>query len=162
MGFGREMKCPKCEYTFHQVGGVGFLFPVEYAETVQKAKNGELGEEIQNFFKEHEDGTIRADIVTLRCEKCGTLKSEKDLTMFVPKGNKLNQIDHGKWSVAMPFEGAQYVDDDDLKRYYTEYMKYPHKCDNCGGSMHKLRNEEELACPACKVKMETVDWINWD
>ena len=156
------MKCPKCEYTFEQWEGVGYMFPMVYAETVQRAKNGELGEEIQNFFNEHEDGAIRADSVTLCCDKCGALRTGKDLTMFVPKGNKSDQTEHGRWSVAMPFEGARYVSDTELELYYSEYMKYPHKCDECGGSMHIVGYGEELKCPKCKVKLETEDFICWD
>lgn len=162
MGMGYELKCQKCDYTFYQSEGVGFLFPMVYAETVQQAKNGELGEEIQNFFKEHDDGAIDAGNVTLCCDKCGALKTDMDLTMFVPKDNKPSQIEHGRWTVGMPFEGAEYVCDSDLSEYYNEYMKYPHKCDECGGSMHIVKRGEPLKCPKCKKDLKVVGFINWD
>ena len=60
MGTGYTRKCPKCGFEFHSSTGVGFLFPKVYAETVQKAKEGELGEELKSFFAEHKDGAINA------------------------------------------------------------------------------------------------------
>ena len=62
----------------------------------------------------------------------------------------------------MPFEGARYVSDTELKLYYSEYMKYPHQCDECGDSMHIVGYGEELKCTKCKVKLETEDFICCD
>ena len=162
MGSGRELKCPKCEYNFWERFGVGMLFPWEYARTVQDAREGKLGEEIQTFFAEHEEGAIRAAYVTLCCDKCGALKTGQDLTMFVPKDNKTVQSEHSRWSVAASFEGAKYVDDMDLDEFYNEYMKYPHKCDECGSSMHIVKGRESLKCPKCRTKLEVAGFINWD
>ena len=67
MGSGYTMRCPKCKYKFHAITGIGFMFPKGYEETVRKAKKGELGTEILAFFREHEDGAISAENVTLCC-----------------------------------------------------------------------------------------------
>lgn len=162
MGRGYTKKCPKCGFEFHSWTGVGFLFPKVYTETVQKAKDGELGEELRNFFVEHKDGAINVENVTICCEKCGNLGCAMDLTMYVPNGKKQDKIAHGRWSVAFEFEGADYVSPTDLDEYFVEYAKYPHKCDKCGGAMRVLKEDEEIVCPECKEPLETVDIIMWD
>ena len=88
MGSGCTMKCPQCGYEFGRSEGVGFMFPMVYQELVQKAKNGELGEEIKLFFSEHPDGAINADRTTLVCNECGNLSGDYDLTMYISNGEK--------------------------------------------------------------------------
>ncbi len=166
MGTGYTKKCPKCGFEFHSSTGVGFMFPQVYAEAVQKAKEGVLGEEIQNFFNEHKDGALNAEFVTLCCEKCGNLSNDMDLTMYIPSAKKPAKINHGRWSVAFEFEGADYVDWTDLEKYYDEYAKYPHKCEKCGGPMRCISEneveDEDLLCPECKAPLETVGEVWWD
>lgn len=162
MGTGYTRKCPKCGFEFHSSTGVGFLFPKVYAETVQKAKEGELGEELQTFFADHKDGAINAKRVVVCCEKCGNLGCATDLTMYVPNNRKPEKIEHGRWSGAFGFEGADYVSWTDLDEYFVEYAKYPHKCDKCGGTMRILKEDDEIVCPECKVPLETADIIMWD
>ena len=160
MGAGYFYRCPKCGYSFWASTGVGFMFPMVYAETVQKAKKGELGKEIQDFFKEHEDGAINASMVILRCEDCGHLSSGMNLTMYVPNGKKPKKNEHGRWSVALPFEGADYVTGIELEEYYTESAKYPHKCENCGGRMIPLHTKP--VCPECNTPLEEELDLLWD
>ena len=148
MGYGSEMKCPKCGFEFFSRTGVGFSFPTVYEETVQKAKSGKLGEEAQAFFKEHSDGSINAEYVTLCCDECGELFTGQDLTMYAPKYGYIMR--------------NSYVFEDDLERYYSEELKYPHKCEKCGGSAHVVDSEETLLCPRCKVPMEAFGSICWD
>ena len=162
MGSGYKKICPKCSFEFSSYTGVGFLFPKVYAETVQKAKEGKLGQELQIFFEEHNNGAINAEKVTLCCERCGHLANGKDLTMYVPKNNEQGAISHGNWCVAIPFEGAEYVSGSDLEEYYEEYASYPHKCEECGGKMHIVGDGEDLFCPQCKVPIETSEVYMWD
>ena len=96
MGTGFRYECQKCGFKFSQMNGTGFLFPSVYAKTVQRAKNGELGEEIQQFFEEHPDGAVNAENVTLCCNSCGILATKMDLTMYIPKKN---------WMPGWPEEG---------------------------------------------------------
>ncbi|MCR5108013.1 MAG: hypothetical protein K6B28_07595 [Lachnospiraceae bacterium] len=162
MGSGFSKRCPKCGFEFYSHNGVGFLFPKVYAETVQLAKSGKLGNEIQDFFKNHEDGVINTESVTLCCDRCGHLSNGKDLTMYVPKDNKPEKIKHGRWSVAMPYEGAKYVAPWDLKEGFEKYALYAHSCEKCGGEMRIVKDDEELLCPECKIPMETGHIIMWD
>ncbi len=148
MGQGFEMNCSKCGYSFCTHTGIGFTFMTVYEKTVQKAKNGELGKEIQEFFKDHPDGTINAEYVTLCCDDCGELFTGQDLTMYVP-----NQTIRKK---------KEYVMEDDLEHLYTEYKKYPHKCEKCGGRAHIVEDEETMLCPKCKIPLDEVGHIFWD
>lgn len=68
MGSGGKMGCPQCGFEFNRSEGVGFFFPQDYKESVEKAKSGKLGKEIKQFFKEHADGAINASYVTLCCD----------------------------------------------------------------------------------------------
>ena len=162
MGSGMNMRCPKCGYEFASFEGVGYLFPKVYKETVQKAKSGELGDVLKTFFEEHPDGVINAENITLCCDKCGHLDTAKDLTMYVPRDDNTVNIEHGKWTVGIPFEGADYYTEYDLIEHFTEYMKYPHKCEKCGGDMRKLTSHDKLKCPDCKTTMEEQRMILWD
>ncbi len=162
MGSGYKMICPKCGFDFYSSTGVGMMFPRVYAETVRKAKNGELGKEIQAFFMEHPDGAINAESVSLCCEKCGHLTNGRDLTMYVPKAGKPNKLEHRSGSTAKPSDAERYKSRFELEDYYVEYKKYSHKCDKCGGSMRIMEEGEEFVCPECKVPLERGLQIVWD
>lgn len=148
MGNGYTWQCKKCNYLFHAATGVGFLFPQVYKETLDKAKNGELGPELEIFFKEHKDGAIDASNTVLCCEDCGTLRNEMDLTMYVPKKE-------------LP-EKLNYVMSGDLEEFYMEYSKYPHKCEECGGNMQVVKDKSKIVCPTCKIPLEIFEELLWD
>ncbi len=149
MGTGYRYECHKCGYTFSQMNGIGYTFPTVYAKTVQQAKAGELGEQIQQFFKQHPEGAINAENVTICCESCGDLITDKDLTMYIPK--------------KAASEGRKFIMPDELAEHYEEYAKYPHICKKCGGEMRVLGADEELLCPECKTPLsQTPDTIMWD
>ena len=165
MGNGLWYKCPKCGFEFIASFGVGYMFPMEYAEAVHQAKAGELGEEIQNFFNEHTDGAIDAEHVVLCCEDCGHFREGMDLTMYIPNEKKPEKPEHGRWSVSCPFEGAHYVSWSDLEEYYTKYAEYPHICDKCGGRMKIMHEGDDmnLLCPKCRTPLEQSGiYIKWD
>jgi predicted RNA-binding Zn-ribbon protein involved in translation (DUF1610 family) len=162
VGDGYFRKCPKCGFEFKEQTGAGFLYPIEYEQTIQKAKNGELGKAIQTFLTEHEDGVLDAEYVTLCCEDCGNLSTGKDLTMYLPKNRKKENVEHSSWSIAFGFEGAEYVTKRDFKRYFQEYAKYSHRCEQCGGAMRIMGEDEEIMCPKCKLPLEITDVLMLD
>ena len=162
MGSGYKKTCKKCGFEFNSFTGVGYMYPSVYTETVQKAKDGELGKELQNFFNEHADGAIDTKNVILCCEKCGHLDNDMDLTMYIPKTKKTIINTQGKWSIAMPFKDTYYASWLDLKDYYKEFAKYPHRCEKCGGKMKILKENAKLKCPKCKVTLNTEKSILWD
>jgi len=162
MGSGCIKKCPKCNYEYNSSTGVGFLFPLVYVETVQKAKAGDFGKELQEFFKEHEDGAISVEKVDLCCEDCGHLSGDFDLTMYIPNEKEPEKTGHGRWTVGMSFEDVDYVSPYDLDMFYKEYAKYPHRCEKCGGKMRIMKEDEQMICPKCKAPLETSDELCWD
>lgn len=162
MGYGVRYTCPKCGFGFASSIGIGFLFPTVYQETLAKAKGGELGPEIKEFFEEHPDGAINAESVTLCCDECGNLVNGKDLGMYVPTKEMPVSNENSCWSVAAPQRGISCVAKWDLDEYYEKYADYPHICEKCKGHMHIVKESETLICPKCKVHLEEIDAIKWD
>jgi DNA-directed RNA polymerase subunit M/transcription elongation factor TFIIS len=153
MGSGYRLKCSKCGYSFMCMNGIGKLYPKVYTDTVQRAKDGELGPEIKQFFADHPDGTINAEQVTFCCDSCGNLSNDLDLTMYIQRED----------CRSTPSEEIGYVYVNDLKTYYKEYEKYPHMCAKCGGKMHTITDNEVVMCPKCKNPLEsTKEFIMWD
>ncbi len=145
-----ELQCEKCGFKFMTMHGVGMMFPLAYVKTVQKAKSGELGAEMKEFFEEHPDGAIDSETVTLCCDNCGHLSINQDLTMYVLKEGAPKKTEHGRWCVGMGFEDVDYVDDSDLEQNYKEYKKYTHRCTECGGNMHVVKEHENYCVPTVK------------
>ncbi len=162
MGEGYTKTCDKCGYTFSCYEGVGFLFPMVYKETVQKAKAGKMGKTLKNFFDEHPDGAIEVVAVTLCCDKCGDLRGGIDLTMYIPKGEIPERSKDDCWCPTFPFSGEEYVTGSELEEYYEKYADYPHKCGKCKGRMHVVKDSRTLLCPNCKEPLRTTDTIMWD
>ena len=162
MGSGYKYGCPNCKFTFGCSTGVGFMFPAIYKETVQRARAGELGQEIKSFFEMHEDGAINAEEVMLCCDEYGHLATGKDLTMYTPKSGMPKQNEHGRWSIAAPFENENYVSEYELEEFYDEYAKYKHTCEECGGNMHVVGADEKLMCPKCRTQLELTGRFLWD
>lgn len=149
MGRGYTSKCEICGYEFSGTYGIGFLFPQQYEELVEKAKSGELGNEIQSFFEENEDGAIDAEYVTLCCEDCGNLEIGYDLSMWLPKEKN---------------EPVGYVMRIDLEDNYKKVMDYPHICSKCSGKMKVIhqKDHKKLKCPKCKKIMKEDKMLLWD
>lgn len=70
MGTGYMLHCPQCNYQTLFFLGIGFAYPLVYAETQEKGNRGELGEDIKEFFSEHPDGVIDPVPAIFQCEKC--------------------------------------------------------------------------------------------
>lgn len=122
------------------------------------------------FFKEHPNGAIACETVVARCVDRGEYIEVPDLTMWAPKRDyDPSKVEpKGRWSVAFPVEGAEYVSWSDLEEHYDFYKKYNHKCPECGGTaeilldFEKILETGELACAKCDRKMEVTDLIMWD
>lgn len=165
MGIGHSFYCEKCDHSYHVSDGVGFLFPMVYEETIRDGRAGKLGEEIKTFLEAHPDGALDAGNGAYRCNNCGSLQSEKVLTMYLPKdGKHLNTRDKGRWSVAYEGDEKEYVAPSELKEGYKVYKIHPHYCDQCGRRMKRLTEEEIKAgirCPSCgEIMQEGI--ILWD
>lgn len=169
MGRGYGCTCSKCGFHIECNFGVGFLFPKVYAETIDKAKNGEFGTKYQSFFLENKDVALDCENVMLQCKDCGQYDEGMDLSAYMKKPEY--QIKKaGIWSASFPFEGASYETDRELKEGYIKKMDFPHKCKKCKGAMRIISGEEfnmfldnqEITCPKCKIPLELTDIISWD
>lgn len=168
MGMGYQIACTKCGYNFTVMFGVGMMFPRAYEKTVQQAKSGELGEEIQNFLLEHPDGAIDVSAVMGVCKNCGRLENITDLSMYLPKENFSPPETQGRWSVAAPFTETKYVSPWDLKTHYELFAEYPHKCKHCGGELEIFTEKDakhglsNLKCPLCHATLNMNANLLWD
>ena len=66
MGQRYSLCCKKCGYTISVNLGVGFMFPRVYEETLENAKTGKLGRNVQQFLKDHPDGALDCELVLLQ------------------------------------------------------------------------------------------------
>lgn len=170
MGSGIRCKCKSCGYETSVYFSVGFMFPDVYAETVKKMREGHFGEFSQKFFVEHPDGAVNCENIALVCPKCNRIGRGPDLTMYTPKPGYTLEKNVGRWSVALPFEGAAYVSPWDLVENYNEYAKFNHICPECGtqvlaldeDSFAKKLKDGEILCPKCGDTLEKRGYIMWD
>lgn len=109
-------------------------------------------------YNEYKDGAINAESIAICYDKCGNLKCDIDLTMYVTN----DKIARRWWFGAFGFEGSDYISRTDLDEYFVEYAKYPHKCDKCGETIRVLKEDDEIVCPECKLPLENTDIIMWD
>ena len=177
MGTGYTLRCRKCGYEISANLGVGFLFPLAYQETMEAARAGKLGKRYQQFLQEHPDGSLNTEVVFLQCEECGTLKSGQDLSMYI-RNPDVPRREQGRWSVAAPFEGEDYVSPMELDRENTYTLYAPgHICRKCGKPMRTITQDElwkikmksgadcgrtEVFCPKCREPLWIESISMWD
>ncbi len=179
MGSSYCFHCRKCGNQEEFYLSVGFRFPDTYRRTVSEAKKGSYGKELRDFFAEHPDGVLDCDRVLLQCTECGALETGTDLSTYVRKPD-LQAREKGRWSVAFPFEGEEYVAPWDLKNYKL-VAHYEHTCEKCGSKMKTIKEDEieemygdrgsfnpsrpketGFACPVCKEPLWYVYRGLWD
>ena len=167
MGQGFSIECNKCGFSFDASFGIGFMFPMESEEMIEKGRSGELGEEVKTFLENNKCGAIDVKRVVLRCEECGNLEIGHDLSMYVPDDDKYDpdSEEKGIWSIAVLAEGMKYVSPMDLEEHYKKILDYPHKCSKCSGKMKIIKEEEfdKIPCPECDGTMNQTDGhFYWD
>lgn len=162
MGKGNAYRCTKCNYSFTAYIGVGFAFPTVYKETMEAAHKGELGDKIQQFVRTHPEGAINCENSIIRCNRCGDLICGPNLNMYLPKEDYTPaSAQQGQWSVAKPYEEADYVTPWELREHYKLTAKYPHHCEKCGSSAYVISEntlarritEGSIVCPCCENPM---------
>ena len=163
MGMGYDIICtnPKCRYRADLYSGSGFRYPDVYNEKLQKAKDGLISEAHTRFFREHPDGAVNAEDKIYECQVCAHLFSEPSLDMYIPKETDIPA--KGKWSVAFPSEGEDYVTSGELSHGYKLFKRHPHFCPNCGGKARVRRKIEQVTekCPLCGSTLQAVSML-WD
>ena len=152
MGKVYSLHCKKCNFKFEFNFGIGMLYPVIYEKTIISAKNGELGENIKQFFIENPDGVIDISKVLARCTQCGQYELVQDLSLYLSKDIKEKYPIFGR-----------------LKDNYKLFSKYQHYCKICNGEMKifkeedlKKHNKNDFICPICNNKMIIKNCGFWD
>ncbi len=173
MGQGYSLYCKKCGYTISVNLGIGFMFPRVYEETLENAKAGKLGRNVQQFLKDHPDGALDCDLVLLQCKYCGNYDCGMDLSMYLPK-EPADRKQKGIWSTAFPGDNYLYVSPRELKESYIPFASYQHTCGKCGKDMTVIKEREidqgvfspeqncHLLCPKCKIPLSYDDIVMWD
>jgi len=165
MGSGFEFKCSKCgkEYSIHT--GVGFLYLRVYEETLKDVKEGKYGEEWKTLALSEEYVAVDAEDYLYVCKKCGHWKVEPGLSLYAPKNvAELKKREYGIKTVE-EWGAVPYVMSCDFGDDYQILKRRIHKCDMCGGVMHKATESEEcnLPCPYCGgAPEEDHNIILWD
>ncbi len=166
MGSGVGFKCSKCGKEYCANTGIGFLFPEVYKETLSDVKAGKYGEEWKKLALSEELVAVDAETYLYVCKKCGHWDVEPGLSLYAPNDvKKLKKKKYGEKTVEQWGE-APYVMSMDLEEDYHILKRRVHKCEKCGGVMHKATREEELnlPCPDCGGAPEKgqVNMIMWD
>ena len=169
MGKGYKYHCPKCGYKFSAYIGTGFLFPQEYAENVEKAKAGKFGAKLKKLFADHPDAALDIEPVVMRCNDCGRYYTRARMDGYLPKEKAEGKPkeDHGRWSVAFPFEGTDYVTSSDLEESYRKVLPHNYKCRYCHGHLSEVPKDDllslgKMVCPKCGEALEPEKMILWD
>ena len=91
------------------------------------------------------DAVLDPTIVLTHCPRCHRLRSEMDLTAYVPKlcFYDRSKEPKGIWSGAFPALDIDYVLLSDFRVHYTVLEKYGHSCEKCGTEL-ELISEQEL------------------
>ncbi len=154
MGQGFVLSCSKCGYALEANLGIGFMYPKETEKTIQKIRSGKYGEHAREFFQENPEGTVDCCNVLLRCDHCGNLKVDKDLTLYKTKEGVISPEYH--------------VPDPE---YYIEAEKFEHKCKKCGNNMSIMDTDDdfyekvcngEIKCPKCHGNLQMTGFFMWD
>lgn len=155
MGAEWNLLCPKCGTEYSVRLGIGYVFPLEYKETVNEIKAGKYGTDWQKLFGSVPGAAVNAEAEFYVCAFCGGFSNEKNLSVYSPKGKSREA--HTDQT------GSKYCTLDDLKEGYRLVKSYVHKCPECGKRMHKYRPGDLLKCPHCKEKsMDIETGALWD
>ena len=166
MGYGKIFRCKKCGYVYEMFTGIGMAYPMVYEETMETARNGELGETLKSFVIEHSDCALDISRAPYVCEKCGLYSNADRLDAYLPKpSTKVDEKETQIWSIAFSGKGYQYVTPHEIETKYDLALEYQHYCQNCGGKLRELTDDEldkGLECPQCCSRMEEIDEVHWD
>lgn len=146
MGKSFTFHCKNCGHNLKFYFGISAQYPEKYQEILNDALIGNLGAEIQKFLIEKPAGAIDISRVLAKCENCGHYEMVRDLTMYLPKENFLQNKD------CLPLP-------EDMKNNFDKFADYHHKCSYCGEPVEIITAENffdskiTLQCPNCDSEM---------
>ncbi len=154
MGEGCFLACDNCGYKIDIDLGFGSLICLETEETIKKMKSGAYGKKAADFFRENPDGTVDCSYVLLKCDKCGELKNDMDLSLY----KRIEGSEDPEFPIPDP-------------DYFVKAEDFEHKCGKCGNTMRivdtsdgfeeKIQNGE-IRCPNCNKKLTLIALACWD
>ncbi|MBR3635491.1 MAG: hypothetical protein IKN47_04780 [Lachnospiraceae bacterium] len=156
MGYGRMYVCKTCVQRYFAGGGIGYLYPQVYRDLVKDIKDGKYGKEQAKVFKETPCAAVSAENFVYICRNCNNWKVDKDPTVYKPKDN-----DEALRSAKADMKAGYVLMLDE----YTACRRYYHRCDKCGGRMHKATDSEleRLACSKCEeINEAKAGIVMWD
>ena len=166
MGSGVGFKCSKCGKEYNANTGIGFMFPKVYKETLADVKTGKYGEEWMSLALSEELVAVDAERYLYICKKCGHWTVDLGLSLYAPNDPKAIMRKQYGIKTVEEWGGVPYVMSWGLEQDYHIIKRRVHKCENCGGVMHKASDKEKsnLPCPECggAPKNGSQFFINWD
>lgn len=152
--------CRSCGYNAQMSLGVGKFCDISrlFKGIVDKAKNGEYGEEWRREIKRDPTLVVNVSDELYICPTCGAFTTGLNLALY------------------KPVEKIHFAAFRHLKRYGTDltleqnpnfslYKKYPHTCEKCDCDMIVYHWREEKirpTCPYCSEKGEFCIDTLWD
>lgn len=145
MGKAFTFQCKSCGHKLKFYFGTGAMYPQTYQEVLTDALVGKFDSQIQKFLIDNPKGAIDISRVLVNCEHCGKHKMVRDLTMYLPEENFVQEKDYPlTW---------------ELGENYKIFAKYKHKCSYCDEPVEIITAEEflqkkiTLQCPNCEAEM---------
>lgn len=173
MGLIFGCECKKCGYQFSSLVGVGFLYPKEYSDTIEKMKNGFFGNQGKEFWEAFPDGAISCERIVVQCKDCGSLMAVPELSMYIPKDSFNPSTVERKvpWSTAFSGAGYNYVSFSELENHYELFEMYDHRCSKCNSNTIIVPGftenmidgiDRHVRCPGCGNILEIEIKGSWD
>ena len=147
MGAVFELKCPKCKYRSIWEMWIAHGYRNKH-DTYQEIKDGIWGEELQSIDLA-EGNRINIEEIMLICEECGNIKVLPSLAYKIP-------VAEWHFPQNLPVDEAKSEMDRHNREDYTEWKKYPHRCEKCNNLMKQITNpqeEEPIHCPKCRTDL---------
>lgn len=136
MGNGSGFKCSKCGETYSIHEGIGMLFPDVLADLIGDIRLGKYGDDLKDVIGTDECIVPDAEKHVYCCSECGYWSVEPGVSLY--------RVERGKNSVNRAMKILRGEDCVLIKEYI-------HRCEKCGGRMHKAKPVEKnnLPCPYC-------------
>lgn len=161
MGWGAEIKCPKCDFNTTVYFGIGMGYPSVCRRILESMKNGELGKGFKDDATSIPHPAVHQERALFVCEKCGELREDQIINLCTPIGEY--KPNTARFSVAIEYPPEMpYVMTYKLGKEYRIVRSKRHQCGKCRGNMVPVEDFEKVKCPHCGEILEVNDCINWD
>ena len=160
MGTGYKLECKKCGFIKSVSLGIGFCYPQECRQTLEKMKDGEFGEEFRRSANTLRGAAIHQERALFRCDSCGSLENKPAIDLCTVREGYTEDDHH-----------LSYVMDFDIGREYEIARSVEHQCERCQAPLKEIKLQTivrkiplstRIPCPTCEKKLSITDWYEWD